>query len=189
MQLQALFRPISLSLRLLPTSGLTSLHTVTRRLILQKARRHPFLVQRRDIGLRHLVGNTVSGSISLPSRGAFHLSLTVLSSLSVTREYLALDGGPPRFRQGFTCPVLLRNLAEKLQVFSHTGLSPSTVPLSSRLLLIPDSFSPALHDWNARPYNPDCATGAAFNTQPVWALPLSLAATQGISVDFFSSGY
>jgi hypothetical protein len=50
---------------------------------------------------------TVSGTISLPSRAAFHLSLTVLCSLSVTGEYLALGGGPPRFRRGFTCPALL----------------------------------------------------------------------------------
>ena len=28
-------------------------------------------------------------------------------SLSVTNEYLALEGGPPRFRPGFTCPALL----------------------------------------------------------------------------------
>jgi hypothetical protein len=28
-------------------------------------------------------------------------------SLSVTREYLALEGGPPRFAQDFTCPALL----------------------------------------------------------------------------------
>ena len=29
------------------------------------------------------------------------------SSLSVTEEYLALEGGPPRFPQDFTCPVVL----------------------------------------------------------------------------------
>ena len=28
-------------------------------------------------------------------------------ALSVTREYLALEGGPPRFAQDFTCPALL----------------------------------------------------------------------------------
>ena len=28
-------------------------------------------------------------------------------SLSVTREYLALEGGPPRFAQDFSCPTLL----------------------------------------------------------------------------------
>jgi hypothetical protein len=50
-------------------------HGLTRRLILQKARRHP---SHKDIGLRLLVGGAVSGTLSLPSRGAFHLSLTVL---------------------------------------------------------------------------------------------------------------
>ena len=44
-----------------------------------------------------------------PNRGAFHLSLTVLSSLSVMYEYLGLEGGPPMFRQGFTCPALLES--------------------------------------------------------------------------------
>ena len=29
------------------------------------------------------------------------------SSLSVVHEYLALEDGPPMFRQGFTCPALL----------------------------------------------------------------------------------
>ena len=29
-------------------------------------------------------------------------------ALSVTDEYVALEGGPPRFRRGFTCPAVLR---------------------------------------------------------------------------------
>ena len=44
-----------------------------------------------------------------PHRGAFHLSLTVLCSLSVMYEYLGLEGGPPIFRQDFTCPALLKS--------------------------------------------------------------------------------
>src|ERR1700722_8171454 len=32
------------------------------------------------------------------------------SSLSVTHEYLGLEGGPPMFRQDFTCPALLEDL-------------------------------------------------------------------------------
>jgi hypothetical protein len=47
-------------------------HTVTRWLILQQARGHPF--NRAPTACRH----TVSCSLSLPSRGSFHLSLTVL---------------------------------------------------------------------------------------------------------------
>src|SRR5919199_151563 len=55
-----------------PTTGLTSPRSITRRLILQKARHHP--ATRALTACRH----TVSGTLSLPSRGTFHLSLTVL---------------------------------------------------------------------------------------------------------------
>ena len=72
---------------------------------------------------------TVSGSVSLPSRGSFHLSLTVLSSLSVAKEYLALGGGPPKFPTDSTCPVVLGILPGD-QIFSPTGLSPSLAGLS-----------------------------------------------------------
>ena len=53
---------------------LTSLHIVTRRPVLQKVRHHP---QRAVSACKH----RVSGSLSLPSRGSFHLSLTVLYSI------------------------------------------------------------------------------------------------------------
>ena len=50
---------------------LTSLTTVTRRLIMQKARRHPY-------GLRPLVSAWFQDLFHSPVRGSFHLSLTVL---------------------------------------------------------------------------------------------------------------
>ena len=50
----------------------------------------------------------VSGSISLPSPGFFSPFPHGTSALSVAVSYLALEGGPPRFKQGFTCPALLR---------------------------------------------------------------------------------
>jgi hypothetical protein len=49
----------------------------------------------------------VSGSISLPSSGCFSPFPHGTGSLSVMHEYLGLEGGPPNFRQGFTCPALL----------------------------------------------------------------------------------
>ena len=70
----------------------------------------------------------VSGSISLPSRGTFHLSLTVLSAIG-GKEYLALDGGPPRFTQGYSCPALLGKQTED-QSLSPTRLSLPVAPLS-----------------------------------------------------------
>ncbi len=40
-----------------------------------------------------------------------------------------------------------------------------------------------------RPYNPCVTTAAAYHVTQVWALPLSLATTQGVEVSFLSSGY
>jgi hypothetical protein len=51
--------------------------------------------------------HTVSGSISLPSPGFFSPFPHGTGSLSVGQEYLALEDGPPIFRQGFSCPALL----------------------------------------------------------------------------------
>ena len=51
--------------------------------------------------------HTVSGSISLPSPGFFSPFPHGTGSLSVGREYLALEDGPPMFRQDNTCPALL----------------------------------------------------------------------------------
>jgi len=44
-----------------------------------------------------------------PLRGFFSPFPHGTSTLSVTIEYLALEDGPPSFRQGFSCPALLRN--------------------------------------------------------------------------------
>ena len=91
-----------------PQNGLTKLTTVSRRIIMQKARRHPLpeqaLVRWAPTACRHVV----SGSLSSPYRGSSHLSLALLGSLSVAREYLALRDGPRRFEPAFTCLALLR---------------------------------------------------------------------------------
>ena len=50
--------------------------------------------------------------------------------LSVTREYLALGGGPPCFPPDFTCPAVLRIPASSLGL-SSTGLLPPMVQRSS----------------------------------------------------------
>jgi hypothetical protein len=74
--------------------------------------------------------HTVSGSISLRSPRFFSPFPHGTSSLSVSQEYLALEDGPPIFRQGFTCLVLLVFIYYAL---SRTGLSPSTAELSRSL--------------------------------------------------------
>ena len=62
----------SLSLRLRISRSLTLPEKVTRRFIMQKARRHVITT------LRPLVGRRVQGLFHSPARGSFHLSLTVL---------------------------------------------------------------------------------------------------------------
>jgi hypothetical protein len=74
--------------------------------------------------------HTVSGSISLPSPGFFSPFPHGTGSLSVSREYLALEDGPPIFSQDTTCPDLL--FVTHCIAFSYTGLSPSMVRLSSQ---------------------------------------------------------
>jgi hypothetical protein len=74
---------------------------------MQKARRQAFPDKSGHsppTACRHVV----SDSFLSPCRGSFHLSLALLGSLSVTREYLALRDGPRGFRPRFTCMVLLR---------------------------------------------------------------------------------
>ena len=83
-------------------------------------------------------------------------------ALSVIRSYLALEGGPPVFRQDFTCPALLfdvRSIEQDYRPVTCCG----------------GAFHPA--------------SPCRLNARTVWALPLSLTTTEGISVDFFSSGY
>ena len=75
----------------------------------------------------------VSGSISFPSRGAFHLSLTVLVHYR-SPGYLALESGLPSFPAGSSCPMVLKHNTVVSQV-SVTGLSPSMVGLSMRVHL------------------------------------------------------
>src|SRR3954470_6177067 len=67
---------------------LTSLVTVSRRIIMQKAPHHSGHL--RGHGALRSCRHSVSGSLSSPRRGSSHLSFALLGSLSVVREYLAL---------------------------------------------------------------------------------------------------
>ena len=51
-----------------------------------------------------------------PLRGFFSPFPHGTCSLSVTEEYLGLEGGPPTFRQDYTCPALLKNPFNHLPV-------------------------------------------------------------------------
>ena len=90
-------------------------------------------------------------------------------SLSVTWSYLAFWDGPHFFRLDFSCPDVLRIPLGSLNV-SSTGLSPSLINLS-RL------FDYASLCLSCGPY----PTGI---TPVVWAAPISLATTLGITICF-----
>ena len=76
---------------------------------------------------------TVSGSLSLPSRGSFHLSLTVLCAIGHWIVF-SLGGWSPLLPTGFlvSCGTLVP--ASRINL-SDTGLLPSLEVLSRTLLL------------------------------------------------------
>ena len=141
--------------------------------------------------LRLLVGIRFQVLFHSPSWSTFHLSLTGTSSLSVTREYLALEGGPPRFPQGYTCPVVLGITAQEAgchfayRTFTFCGGTSQNASAMTPVFNFPASLCPC----PAVPHNPACTTHTGFNIQAVWAVPRSLAATRGIAVAFSSWGY
>ena len=109
---------------------LTSQHIVTRRPVLQKVRGYACSCERcAPSACKH----TVSGSLSLPSRGAFHLSLTVLFAIG-HQVVFSLGGWSPLLPAGFlvSCGTLDTRL---LTPISTTGLLPSPVQLSRCLRL------------------------------------------------------
>ena len=85
------------------------------------------------MGLQLLVSIRFQVLFHSPNRGAFHLSLTVLCSLSVMYEYLGLEGGPPMFRQDFTCPALLKSFSI---VFAYGAVTRYGHTFQSVLLII-----------------------------------------------------
>ena len=101
-------------------SSLTWLMTVSRRIIMQKARRHPGVA---PAGLRLLVGMWFQVHYP-PLVGVLPIFRSRYYTLSVASEYLALRDGPRGFRPRFTCTVLLR-CQTMLFLLPRTGLSPS----------------------------------------------------------------
>ena len=84
-----------------------------------------------------------------------------------------MEGGPPAFPADSTCPQVLRIPASLFPFPVHgSHILRLTFPShSGRVRLIAPVLTPVTFP------------------SPVWPLPLSLAATHGISFDFFSSAY
>jgi hypothetical protein len=79
---------------------LTLPRSVTRRTVLQKVRGSP------RMGVPQLVNTGFQVLFHSPP-GVLFTFPSQYYALSVTKEYLALRGGPRLFRQGFSCLVLL----------------------------------------------------------------------------------
>ena len=114
----------------------------------------------------------VSGTLSLPALGCFSPVPHGTRSLSVTRESLALEGGPPSFTPDSSELGRYSGYPQRIRWPLRTGLSPSMALLSRRLLL-------TLGCTICGSYNPDTHKGYRFGLGP-----RSLAATWGISFDF-----
>ena len=115
----------------------------------------------------------VSGSVSLPSRGPFHLSLTVLFTIGHWVVF-RLGGWALRLHTGFHVSGTTLVSLGLLQI-SITGVSPSSLCLSR-----------TVHLSVGVPY---CDPQPRSTSTPVWPLSRSLAATWEIDVSFFSWGY
>jgi hypothetical protein len=101
-----------------------------------------------------------------------------------------LRGGPRGFRPGFPCPAVLRYFRSEAQLFRLRGLYPlrRAVPCTSPTAELCNSPTRRQTD-QLKPYNPPVTTTAVYHVTEVWAVPFSLATTQGIEVSFLSSGY
>ena len=101
-------------------------------------------------------------------------------SLSVSRQYLALDETYHPIRAAFPNNSTLWTCVVRGELRSRTGFSPSLIPYFKRL----PSRSHA--DYTSKDYNSEHRLDDRFST---WAFPASLAVTKGIIVSFFSSPY
>ena len=93
-----------------------------------------------------------------------------------------MDGGPPCFPPGFTCPAVLGAAGREAAGSAYGALTlcgaPShALPLARRFVTPAGGARPPA----TRALNPGAATRARLAHAPVWAGPLSLAATRGVS--------
>ena len=121
--------------------------------------------------------HTVSGSISLAVRRSFHHSLTVLFAIG-HRLVFSLGRWSSRIQPGFHVSRPTRGprqIAYSRFAYGTLTLCGRTFQYRSATLRQPDPRGPT--------------TPGRVAPDRVWALPFSLAATLGISIDFFSSRY
>jgi hypothetical protein len=138
---------------------------------MQKARSHPVNARRHPHRLLPLVSTRFQVLFHSPPGVLFTFPSRYSSTIGRS-QYLALEGGPPRFRQGFSGPALLGVHGHQRIPCSPTGLSPRAVGRSRPLRL--HEIRPAGTSPTVTPQPRDAST-------TVWALPRSIASTWGIS--------
>ena len=110
-------------------------------------------------------------------------------ALSVTGEYSGLEGGPPGFGPGFTCPALLRCRPAPGRGFAYGALTLCGRPSHAVPLPTPGRAGPRQGP-HGRSYNPGGAKAAARVRSPVCPRPPFARRYSGdLGIDFFSSGY
>ncbi len=117
-----------------PLKGLTSLHTGNSLAHYAKGTLSPG-TQRIECPAPTDRGHTVSGSISLPFRGTFHLSLTVLFSIG-HRRLFSLTSWSRRIPTAFLGCRCTRVVVPHTYKITSKGLSPATAALSNAIRLL-----------------------------------------------------
>jgi hypothetical protein len=123
-----------------PPANALSLHIqITRWIVLQKARSQgtsPLLLLVRT-QFQDLFHSPSGVLLTFPSRYLYTIDRKI---------YLALEGGPSRFNQGFTCPDLLNTVNYKVRNTWYTRLSLSMASLS-KLFYSHYEFLTLRHRW------------------------------------------
>src|SRR4051795_4007652 len=92
--------------------------------------------------------HVVSGSLSLPAQGCFSPVPHGTRPLSVTRESLALEGGPPSFTPGLSYRALLRNSTSGHSAVDYRALTVYGAPFQGTS---PDVASRSCGSYNPSP--------------------------------------
>ena len=133
---------------------------------------------------------TVSGTISLPSRGTFHLSLTVLVRYRSPGSIQAYRVVPTDSQQISRARCYLGIHNDSCNVFVYGTLTLYDRPFQTTSTNTTISYCrPIRQNRQCNPHNPPYATPAGYHTHKVWPHPLSLATTHGITIVFSSCGY
>ena len=161
--------------------------SLTRRLILQKARHHPTTKSRALTDCRH----TVSGTLSLPSRGTFHHSLTVLiryRSLGSIQAYRVVSADSQQISRARCYSGILRQQAMRFRLRGSHPLRtdhPRPLHLTHRFITVACLGG----DRNTGPTTPHTQPPPGITCTRFSHPPLSLATTHGITFVFSSYGY